>query len=65
MDNSHLEAKNMNQDLKKKSKVKVRDTQKSKKRKNRSPKNSLKGIIITLLFVTQISCSNMRKESYL
>ena len=35
VDNSHLEAKNMNQDLRKKSKVKVRDQEKSKKRKNR------------------------------
>ena len=34
MDNSYLEAKNTNQDLRKKSKVKVRDQEKSKKRKS-------------------------------
>ena len=41
MDHSHLEAKNTNQDLKKKSKVKVRDTKKSKKRKS-GPQKTVK-----------------------
>ena len=44
MEKLHLEAKNTKQDPKNKSKVKVRDTEKSKKRKNRPYKNSLKGM---------------------
>ena len=54
-----MEAKNTNQYLKKKSKVKVRDKEKSKKRKSGPPKNSLKGMVITLSFVTKISCLNI------
>ena len=59
MAHSRLEAKNMNQDLKKKLKVKVRDIEKSKKRENEPPKNSRKGKVITLSFFIQIACLNM------
>ena len=59
MEHSHPEAKNTNQYLKRNSKVKVTHMEKSKRKKSRPHKNGLKGLVIALSFVTQISCLNM------
>ena len=59
MKHSHLEDKDMNQDLVDKSKQKQETGRKVKEEKSGSPKRSLKRTLITLSFETQISRANM------